>query len=202
MLLHMLKGRKLMNPSPSLGSVRSRRNTSGELGFSFPWCTAAVLERGAWGWRQSPSFKSWLCHSERQGLHSENEDGNTTRLQCCFLFYFYYLFHFFSKIRSWPTKLISWPITGLENPDIAHTWSFSFSLGIPAFEHEMCLCSMSAQPGSPPLCVSPCFYSFEIKEKNTSFTDTESGMLWAGRLRSCLALSEFPNLSLSPFPLF
>lgn len=109
MLLHMLKGRKLMNPSPSLGSVRSRRNTSGELGFSFPWCTAAVLERGAWGWRQSPRFKSWLCHSEHQSLHSENEDGNTTRLQCCFLFYFYYLFHFFSKVRSWPTKLISWP---------------------------------------------------------------------------------------------
>ena len=176
--------------------MRSRRNTSGELSFSFPWCTAAVLERGAWGWRQSPSFESWLCHSEHQRLHSENEDGNTTRLQWCFLFSFYHLFHFFFKIRSWPTKLISWPNHWSWKPWHSSYLIIFFFLG----NTRIWTWNVSVQH----LCITriTSLYSFEIKEKNTSFMDTESEMLWAGRLRSCVALSEFPNLSVSLFPVF
>lgn len=47
MLPHVLKGKKLMDPPPGLGYMRSKRNTSGELAFPFSWCRAAVLERGA-----------------------------------------------------------------------------------------------------------------------------------------------------------
>lgn len=49
--------------------------------FWLSWYRVAGLEKGAWGWRQRPGFRSQLCHSEPQSLHSENEDENNIRLQ-------------------------------------------------------------------------------------------------------------------------
>ena len=196
LMFHTLKGRKLMNPSPAWALWGPEETLLVNLAFHFHGAQLLCWkeEPGVGGKALVLSLGSATLNIRDFILKMKME--TPPGYSGVFFSLFYHLFHFFFKIRSWPTKLISWPNHWSWKPWHNSYLIILFFLG----NTRIWTWNVSVQH----LCITriTSLYSFEIKEKNASFMDTESGMLWAGRLRSCVALSEFPNLSVSLFPVF